>query len=130
MENLSANVAIFSIPATIPGLLMIAGHYFPWHHTPLGKLTENQSRIYGVLGIILPAMAAVALSDALGVTLGAWTVIALVWVAAISAGTSTIWAWGFDAKMKLHQDITEEKHRTELLKGQIEGEYAEARDIH
>lgn len=124
MANLSAEVAVYAIAGLAPGLLMIVGHWFPWSATPLGRLTENQSRVYGVLGIIGPVMGAVALGEALGLAVTAWQVIGLFWVAAISAGTATVWAWGIDEKLKLQRDITEERRRSELLRS-----HAEERDI-
>lgn len=124
MANLSSNVAIWMLAGIAPGLLMVGGHYFPWAATPLGKLTENQARVYGVLGIVLPVMMAVSLGETLGILLTAWQVIGLIWLAAISAGLATIWVWGIDEKLRLQQDITAEKHRSELLRS-----HAEARDI-
>lgn len=118
-------VWVLCAPVIAPAVLMVAAHWFPWRATPLRRLSENQARVYGVTCILASVMVAVALGEALGVTLGAWQVIGLAWVAAISAGAATIWAWAIDARLKLQQDITEEKHRTELLRS-----YAEERDIH
>lgn len=129
MSGLLSNVThmsiwIVAIPAILPALLMIAAHYFPWSATPLGKLSENQARAYGVSCIIATVMVAVAIGEAMRVSLDAWQTIGLAWLAALSAGTATIWVWGLDTKIRLQQDITEEKHRSELLRS-----YAEERDI-
>lgn len=76
-------VWVLCAPVIAPAVLMIAAHWFPWRATPLRRLSENQARVYGVTCILASVMVAVALGEALGVTLGAWHVVGLAWVAAI-----------------------------------------------
>ena len=78
--------------ASLPAAACAFAHYFPWRHFfKDGKLPRLYAYASGLLSVLLPATiaalaAAVTVADA----------IALLWLAAISAGLGTLVPWWYD----------------------------------
>ena len=78
--------------ASLPAAACAFAHYFPWRHFfKDGRLPRLYAYASGLLSVLLPATiaalaAAVTVADA----------IALLWLAAISAGLGTLIPWWYD----------------------------------
>ena len=78
--------------ASLPAAACAFAHYFPWRHFfKSGRLPRLYAYASGLLSVLLPATiaalaAAVTVADA----------IALLWLAAISAGLGTLIPWWYD----------------------------------
>lgn len=94
--------------STLPGAVCAAAHYIPWRHWFRdGKLPRLLSYGVGLLTILLP------------VTVAAWLaavtpadVLALLWLAACSAGAGTAVPWWYDWQRKNAERLQDEADRT------------------
>ena len=78
--------------ASLPAAACAFAHYFPWRHFfKDGKLPRLYAYASGLLAVILPATIA-ALAAAQTVA----DAVALLWLAAISAGLGTLIPWWYD----------------------------------
>ena len=78
--------------ASLPAAACAFAHYFPWRHFfKDGKLPRLYAYASGLLAVILPATIA-ALAAAQTVA----DAVALLWLAALSAGLGTLVPWWYD----------------------------------
>ena len=97
--------------ASLPAAACAFAHYFPWRHFfKDGKLPRLYAYASGLLSVLLPATiaalaAAVTVADA----------IALLWLAAISAGLGTLIPWWYDWTKRAELQRQREADAAELF---------------
>ena len=97
--------------AALPAAVCVASHYFPWRFWfRRGRLPRLLAYGVGTLTILLPATiaalaAAVTVADA----------IALLWLAAISAGLGTLIPWWYDWTKRAELQRQREADAAELF---------------
>lgn len=78
--------------ASLPAAICVASHYFPWRFWfRRGRLPRPLAYTVGLLAVLLPVTVAAALAAATVAD-----VLALLWLAAGSAGVSTGACWWYD----------------------------------
>ena len=96
--------------ASLPAAACAFAHYFPWRHFfKDGKLPRLYAYGAGLLSVLLPATiaalaAAVTVADA----------VALLWLAAISAGLGTLIPWWYDWTKRAEYTAADEAERESL----------------
>jgi len=96
--------------ASLPAAACAFAHYFPWRHFfKDGKLPRLYAYASGLLSVLLPATiaalaAAVTVADA----------VALLWLAAISAGLGTLIPWWYDWTKRTQYSAADEAERESL----------------
>ena len=97
--------------ASLPAAACAFAHYFPWRHFfKSGRLPRLYAYASGLLSVLLPATiaalaAAVTVADA----------IALLWLAAISAGLGTLIPWWYDWTKRAELQRQREADAAELF---------------
>ena len=78
--------------ATLPVAVCVAAHYFPWRFWfRRGRLPRPLAYTVGLLAILLPATVAMLFA-----VRSVQDAVALLWLAAGSAGVGTLCAWWYD----------------------------------
>ena len=105
--------------AALPGAICAVAHYIPWRHWfRRGRLPRPWAYAVGLLSVLLPATVAAWLA-----ALSVPDVLALLWLAAGSAGVGTLAPWWLDGEKRARyaaQDAADA-----AAAGSVWGDYAE-----
>lgn len=97
--------------ATLPGAVCAVAHYIPWRHWfRHGRLPRPAAYAVGLLAVLLPATIAAWLA-----ALTVPDVLALVWLAACSAGMGTLIPWRLDAEKRAELQHRRETDAAEMF---------------